>query len=138
MNLLLRFLLAVAVAFALTGCTIGNGRICGPQTPAAYCDADALKALLYPKPYIDLWKNPGASSDQMMVDWLACGGSPKGRFTPGEKELQKWMTPDDQSTIRAYHRADDQFQRCLLGKGFVWVGRCDLPHSHTLPACGAP
>jgi len=139
MKFKVRILNAVLLALTLAGCTIGNGRICGPQTPAAYCDAEALKDLLHPKPYIDLWEKPGASSDQKMVDWLACGGSPKGRFTPGSQELQKWKTSDDDlSIISAYHRADDQFQRCLIGKGLVWRGRCDLPQSHTFPACGAP
>ncbi len=133
-----RSLVTGTLVLILTGCTIGNGRICGPQTPAAYCDAEALSALLYPKPYIERWIKPGVSSDQKMLDWIACGGSQNGRFSPSEKELETWTTPEDPSTIRAFHSADDQFQRCVLSKGFVWVGRCDFSHSKTMPACGAP
>jgi hypothetical protein len=132
-------MLLCAVGFAfLGGCTIGNWRICGPQTPAAYCDAKALKALLNPPPYSDVWVKPGASSAEKMTDWLACGGSANGEFIPSEEMKKVWRRPEDTSSVPAYHRADDQFQRCLLGKGFVWVGRCDYSHSKSMPACGAP
>lgn len=36
----------VTCAFLVTGCTIGNGRICGPQTPRANCDKEVLERLL--------------------------------------------------------------------------------------------
>lgn len=131
-------LLCAGLLFLLGGCTIGNGRICGPQTPAAYCDAKALKALLHPPPYLEAWAKPGASSEEKMTDWLACGGSANGQFVPSEEMKKVWRRPEDTSSVPSYHRADYQFQRCLLGKGFVWVGRCDYSHSKSMPACGAP
>lgn len=36
----------LACAFLVAGCTVGNGRICGPQTPRANCDKEVLERLL--------------------------------------------------------------------------------------------
>nr|CUV13268.1 protein of unknown function [Ralstonia solanacearum] len=45
---------AMATAITLlSGCTIGNGHVCGPQTPALYCDREAYEKLMHPKPYIE-------------------------------------------------------------------------------------
>jgi hypothetical protein len=120
------------------GCTIGNGRICGPQTPAAYCDAKALKALLNPPPYLDLWDKPGATANEKMADWIACGGKPNGEFIPSEEMKRVWRRPEDTTSIPSYHRADAHFQRCLMGRGLVWIGRCDSESMRTFPVCGAP
>ena len=131
--------LSSTVALALlAGCTIGNWRICGPQTPAAYCDAKALKALLHPTPYFDLWAKPGASTEEKLTDWLACGGEANGEFIPSEEMKNVWRKPEDTTSIPSYHRANAHVQRCLLGKGLVWVGKCSLESKESRPACGAP
>jgi len=40
----------------LAGCTIGNGHICGPQTPLAYCDRDAYERLVHPRGLGEYWE----------------------------------------------------------------------------------
>ena len=132
--------LSSTVALALlAGCTIGNWNICGPQTPAAYCDAKALKELLHPKPYRDLWVKDGASEDAKRLDWLACGGEPDGWWKPTENELKRFQRLDDpHEFFPAYRRAGAEFQRCLIRKGLRWTGPCDSQEMQARPACGAP
>jgi hypothetical protein len=109
------FLAYLTFATILSGCTIGNWNICGPQTPAAYCDAKALKELLHPKPYRDLWVKDGASEDAKRLDWLACGGEPDGWWKPTENELKRFQRLDDpHEFFPAYRRAGAEFQRCFL------------------------
>lgn len=67
-------LVMMAVVLITSGCTIGNGHICGPQTPAAYCDREAYEELMHPKPYIDKWEKPGASPETRRQDSASCGG----------------------------------------------------------------
>ncbi|WP_247425012.1 hypothetical protein [Ralstonia pseudosolanacearum] len=126
--------MAIAIAL-LSGCTIGNGQICGPQTPAAYCDREAYEALIHPKPYIEKWEKPGTSSEMRGQASASCGGGDSDRaplFTtaqiraeqgPGEKE------------IFSYYRLHDNWQRCMLKKGYRYTGKC---YSQSSPGCGAP
>ena len=39
----------------LTSCTIGNGHICGPQTPLIYCDSGANERAMNRKKYMEWW-----------------------------------------------------------------------------------
>ncbi len=126
------------LAFFLGGCTIGNGRICGPQTPAAYCDARALDALLHPPPYLDLWRKPNATAEEKLADWVACGGERNGEFIPSKETREAFRRPEDTMSLPSYHRANAEFQRCLLRRGLIWVGRCDSEWMKGRPACGAP
>ncbi|UXW31806.1 hypothetical protein IXO644_002740 [Xanthomonas oryzae pv. oryzae] len=65
----------------LTGCIIGNGTICGPQTPMAMCDKKAYKALYYPTSPRDEWNKIDVNKMQLNVDWIACGGRSDGSYT---------------------------------------------------------
>ncbi len=132
-----RLALFVIIFFA-SGCTIGNWRICGPQTPAIYCDAKALDALLNPRPYIDLWEKPGVSAAEKKSDWVECGGKTDGDFVPTEAMIAVWRSSEGASKLSAYQMASAQFQRCFLGKGYVWTGRCEYESSKLFPVCGAP
>lgn len=135
-----RYLLGYTVAATmLAGCTIGNWNICGPQTPAAYCDAKALDALLRPKPYRDHWVKEGASEIEKRLDWVACGGSQDGWWNPSETTLQAFQRLDDPDEFfPAYRRAGAEFQRCLIRRGLRWTGRCTEEDKLERPACGAP
>ena len=128
----------LSATLLVSGCTIGNWRICGPQTPAAYCDAKALNALLHPPSYLDLWKKPDATSEEKMADWIECGGGRDGDFNPSQQMREAFSRPEDTTSIPAYHRANAEFQRCLLRRGLIWVGRCDSEWMRGRPACGAP
>jgi hypothetical protein len=71
----------IVFASLLTACTIGNGRICGPSTPIAYCDRDAYQRLAHPKTYGEFWTKPGMTTESWRQDWMACGGMKNGDYT---------------------------------------------------------
>jgi hypothetical protein len=129
----MHFYSVLMVSILLSACTIGNGRICGFQTPAADCDKEAEQALLHPKPFVELWSKPDMTPELRMEDWIACGGrnngdfgaNPKGKTLPGESEDAAW------------ERLAVQFQRCLIRKGYRYAG-CDKAFYKTKPICGAP
>ena len=56
MNNLIKILILFCLS-GLIGCTIGNGHICGPQTPQAYCDREAYERLIHPKASASIARN---------------------------------------------------------------------------------
>ena len=73
MNLRISLLFTLSASCLLTACTIGNGRICGPQTPAAHCDKEAYERLKYPKPYGAHWIKEGMTKESRREDIAECG-----------------------------------------------------------------
>jgi hypothetical protein len=128
----------LGLIFSLGGCTVGNWRICGPQTPAIYCDAKALNEMLNPRPSIDKWEKPGGSPSEKLADWIDCGGQPDGNFVPTEAMQDVWRGLEETSKLSAYQLARVQFQRCVLGKGLRWTGLCEYESQKVWPVCGAP
>lgn len=63
------------ISSLLMACTIGNGRICGPQTPSAYCDKEAYQRLAHPKAYGEYWTKPDMTTESWRQDWVACGAA---------------------------------------------------------------
>ena len=59
MKVMIALWFAICSSCLMIACTIGNGQICGPQTPAAYCDKIAYERLKYPKPYGAHWIKDG-------------------------------------------------------------------------------
>ena len=79
-------LIKVSILFCvigLIGCTIGNGHICGPQTPQAYCDREAYERLMHPKGLGEYWEKPGMTTDSWRTDWVSCGGINDGGYSAG-------------------------------------------------------
>lgn len=74
--------LGIVLPFSLlfAACTIGNGRICGPQTPAVYCDREAYERLMHPKGYGEYWVKDGMTVENWRQDWVACGGMADGGY----------------------------------------------------------
>lgn len=75
----------IVISALLTGCVIGNGTICGPGTPVAYCDREVYEKLTHPKPYLDYWEKSTMAIKQRQEDWLNCGGKDDGTFAPTKK-----------------------------------------------------
>lgn len=117
-------------AITLTGCVIGNGRICGPQTALAYCDAEAEQRLLHPTPLRDEWEKSDASSAARQLDWVACGGHEDGGYRVGFET--------EGSAFSAARKVYYGIQRCMLQHGYTYIGRCDNAISMAQPKCGAP
>jgi hypothetical protein len=104
----------------IVGCTIGNGHICGPQTPAAYCDKEAYEYLMYPKPYGAHWIKEGMTRETHLSDWIQCGGS--ADLDDGV-EAKSGMTNKEFYDGLRTHRA--HIRSCMGSRGYVWIETCD-------------
>jgi len=135
----MRLCLLIVMATALTGCTFGNGMICGPQTPLAYCNREAYQRLAHPKPYLENWEKSPINPAERSMDSANCGGGSSNNAPnfsqeglaaasqPGEKEYE--------TRIRLHHN----WERCMLKKGYRFSGECyNNQTSRAKPACGAP
>jgi hypothetical protein len=71
---------ALGLSTLLAGCVIGNGTICGPQTPRAYCDREAYEKLTNPKGYGEFFTKTGMTRESWREDWVACGGRDDGAY----------------------------------------------------------
>lgn len=78
----IRFI-ALGLSIQLTGCVIGNGTICGPQTPRAYCDREAYERLTHPKTYGEFFTKTGLTKESWRADWVTCGGMSNGTYSSG-------------------------------------------------------
>ena len=131
------YLFAISISFALSACTVGNGMICGPQTPAAYCDKEAYQSLMHPKRYIEHWEKSDMTTDGRMQDWIDCGGRSNGNFSPYHAQVIEEKRSDEKGTDASYKRLSDKLQRCILKKGYHYTGHCDNQIMKAEPACGA-
>jgi len=84
----------------LIGCTIGNGQICGPQTPAAYCDKVAYDRLKHPKPYGAHWIKENMTKESRRTDISACGEKGNDIVNFLSHEIQSAKNPDDPNDIK--------------------------------------
>ncbi len=109
----------ICINILLTACVIGNGHICGPQTPVIYCDKEALEASNHPTPLIAYWDKTGIITENKTQDWVECGGSRDGNYAASESDF-------------------DQIQRCMLKKSYHYMGKCDNEIMKATPGCGAP
>ncbi|QBG94602.1 hypothetical protein EYC55_02630 [Xanthomonas oryzae] len=131
--MMMRFLFFILLLVQLTGCIIGNGTICGPQTPMAMCDRKAYKALYYPTSPRDEWSKSGVNKVQLNADWIACGGRSDGSYTAARS-----FSGEERLAYAA--RLSQQFdgmQICMLNKGYIYNGRCDTDVSRVNPGCRA-
>lgn len=118
------------------GCSIGNGRICGPQTPSAYCDEVAYQKLFHPKPYLHLWEKEGVIQAQGRRDDSAnCGGQPSDS-NPMRVYNEESLQLQGETHWETRQRLAYQWQRCMLNKGYRFTGACyDNEISRDSPAC---
>lgn len=86
------------------------------------------------KPYIpqrDYWVLEGGGSEQLTLDWLACGGTSNG----GIRTFNLGGDARINNDILAERHAE--VQRCMLKKGYQYIGGCTEYNKHW-PACSAP
>ncbi|QBG94604.1 hypothetical protein EYC55_02650 [Xanthomonas oryzae] len=131
--MMMRFVFLILLLVQLTGCIIGNGTICGPQTPMAMCDRKAYKALYYPTPPRDEWNKIDLNKVQLNADWLACGGLDDG----GYAGVKSFAGEERLAYAARLGRKFDGIQICMLNKGYVYIGRCDTDVSKVSPGCQA-
>jgi hypothetical protein len=109
----------------IVGCTIGNGRICGPQTPVAYCDEEAYQNLLHPKSYLEYWVKNGIKPSTRRDDSVDCGAldpslqtDPDGYPVFSIEDYQSMQHRGEDITITE-KRIRAEWQRCMLEKGYT-------------------
>lgn len=130
MNLRIKLFFTIYASCLLSACTIGNGRICGPQTPAAHCDKEAYERLKYPKPYGAHWIKEGMTKESRREDIVECGakGNESVNFLPHEIKAAK--QPDDPNDIKAMARLTKEWAECMRDRGYVYLEYCDERCQH--------
>jgi len=114
----MKTLLVLFTGAVLTACTFGPNGICGPQTPAAYCDKDAYQRLLHPKPYIEYWEKAEGSDSERKRDSTECGGGGSD-YAPsfGTRKIQEAKRvgeTDDETRMRL----EAEWRNCMGMKGY--------------------
>ncbi len=128
---MVRYLLLIGLTTQISGCIIGNGTICGPQTPVILCDKKAFQKLYNPTPLRDYWVSDGSHAKDLSKDWIECGGTSNGSYVDVE------IIPNESNTSLS-KRMEQRFadiQRCMLRKKYDYTGPCDLPAWKVAPAC---
>ena len=111
-----------SISVSVTACTVGNWNICGPQTPAAYCDSDAYEKLAHPAPYGTHWVKDGITVEQRRKDSWACGAAKTIHaadhvvFEKEKENLEK--RSEDPNDIAAYLRLRASWVKCMELKGY--------------------
>lgn len=123
----------IIIILQLSGCVIGNGRICGPQTPLALCDKEAEKALYHPTPLRDYWSNTEIQTGDLNQAWLDCGGDERGGYINAQRRADE----SNASFIERNDEAFDSLQRCMMKKNYRYDGPCEPPSWRAAPACQA-
>jgi hypothetical protein len=71
-------------------------------------------------------------------DSADCGGGASDSPGFNEKKVEKARRPGE-TWLKAYGRLFDDWDRCMLKKGYRFTGKCyDNEVSKAKPACGAP
>ena len=99
---------------------------------------DLYQRLAHPKPYIENWEKPGADSAVRAQDAVNCNSG--FRFTPQfiAQEQVKSVQRTDETEDDTYHRLFNDWQRCMIKKGYRYTGYCSAEYAKVAPACGAP
>lgn len=132
MNCWMKLWFAMCMSVVLTACSFGNGRICGPQTPMAYCDKEAYQKLMHPKPLYAFWEKYDMTIDGRRQDWLECGGSSNGNYSVSAR------LPGETDDFAGATRGFNKLQRCMLKKSYHYTGSCNNKIMQATPGCGAP
>ena len=98
----------------LCGCTIGNGRICGPQTPRLYCDHDAYQRLMKTLPHSDRWERAGTTTEDRRIDWVECGGNQNGNYSSGPDDPSKTTKENIDASREKLRRIGE----CMQSRGY--------------------
>ena len=88
------------------------------------------------KPYLQYWEKEGATSSDRQSDSRECGSTllPTAR---GQDDIA--LTPNGMKyDEKSYDRAMDEWQRCMIKKGYRFAGNCNSESAKEQPACGAP
>ena len=113
---------ALCLIVSLSGCVVGFGVASEPGPPE-----------------IEYWIKPGTSAEQRVQDSIDCKGNAVGLPVESQANLEAAMLPGEEDIKLARRRLFNNWQRCMLGKGYQYIGEC-YPNeiSRSRPACGGP
>lgn len=99
---------------------------------------EAFEKLAHPVPHLEKWKKPGATPEIRLQASRECGGG--NTNNPGfSAETVERARNKGEARHDAYARLFRDYQRCLIAKGYKYVGECpDNEVARISPACGAP
>jgi hypothetical protein len=115
MKFLTKLLLVAGAINTLVACTFGNGRICGPQTPMAYCNKESYEKLYHPKAYGEHWTKPSMTKESWREDWVACGGMSNGQYSGGAPEGSTTQVMLEYQT-----KERKKLDTCMQSKGYEY------------------
>ena len=78
------------------------------------------------------WERAETSAETRLADWQACGGGADGHSFRNPKD-----TFEGEDITVAYTRQRAELQRCLLRKGYHYIGGCKTEYWKSMPACGS-
>lgn len=88
---------------------------------------------------IESWVKADTSAEQRALDSIDCKGNEKGDPVFSQINIQEAMQPEDKDQRAARDRMYDNWERCMLSKGYRYTGQCfPSEFSQSRPACGAP
>lgn len=123
----------ILIILQISGCVIGNGRICGPQTPFVLCDKEAEKALYHPTPLRDYWSNTEIQTGDLKKAWLECGGDERGSYI----DVQRAPNESNSDFSARGREVFYSLQRCMMMKNYRYDGPCEPSVWRAAPACQA-
>ncbi|MCS3809783.1 hypothetical protein FHY19_002843 [Xanthomonas arboricola] len=123
----------ILIILQVSGCVIGNGRICGPQTPLVLCDKEAEKALYHPTPLRDYWRNTETQSGSLNRAWIECGGDGSGSYVNNQRRPGESMADLSMRDRNLFYN----IQRCMMMKNYRYDGPCEPSVWRVAPACQA-
>lgn len=90
-------------------------------------------------PEIEYWIKPGTTAEQRVQNSIDCKGNALGWPIESQANLEAVMLPEEKDTRLARRRLFNNWQRCMLDKGYQYIGEC-YPNeiSRSRPACGGP
>lgn len=122
-------------ALLLTGCYIGPGGICGPQTPTIYCASKEERDRIFnPPPYAAHWIKEGMTKESRRVDSWACGAAPTvfaaDHVVHSREAMEAARLPHERDIFESIHRLRDHWQACMAAKGYTRLETCDARCLH--------
>jgi len=117
MKVLIRSLFVLCLGLLLTACSIGNGRICGPQTPKVNCDKEALQKLQHPTPYLQKWKKVGVTPEMRREDAFNCGGKRSDTHPDQVDNDEELMLPNE-NIFDTRKRLLEMWKACMSDKEY--------------------
>lgn len=105
-------------AFILTGCGIGGFWMNGNPNLS---ESVPLRAD---------WQKDSNSTADLVQDWIECGGDSKGWYYVERSPTDTGQSYQSKSSLKHY-----AIQRCMLAKGYQYIGRCDNAIRQATPAC---